>query len=321
MLSVGLAPEGLKEYIDQRSRWALGLVQICRGSSGPLRFGNKVPMLDRIMLMEAFLHWSATYCFRLLGLIVPALYLLFGIQAVYANVTEAVSYFIPYFAAQIAVLAWISRGRVLPVMSDLSQLLCADAVLKSIAVGMLKRKGHKFKVTTKGRSRSVILVQWPLLGGFVFYLVLTVAGILWAFVLDDTRPLAEASGMALFWSWYNILVLVLACLVAIEGSDRRNSERFRVDRRAILAAEGWERSFLISDISVTGMRLVGAAPGSLGFPVHVHFEKSRCRRDGRPHRQRKLRHTICRDAEGACKSDPSRLWRVIQRRHRGRSTD
>jgi cellulose synthase (UDP-forming) len=272
VLSVGLAPEGLKEYIDQRCRWALGFVQICLGPSGPLRFSNKLPLLDRMMLIDTFLHWSATYCFRLLGLIVPALYLLFGIQAVHANVTEAIFYFIPYFAAQVTVVAWISRGRVLPIMLDLSQLLCADAIITSVAVAMFKSRGHKFKVTTKGRSRDTTFVQWHLLRGFVFYLVLTVAGILWAFVLDDTRPLADASGVALFWSWYNLLVLVLACLVTVEGSDRRSSERFQVNRWAVLTTDGQKRIFLISDISVTGMRLVGAAPSSIGSSVHVHFK-------------------------------------------------
>ena len=34
-LSLGLAPEGLKEYITQRGRWCLGFVQICRGPLGP----------------------------------------------------------------------------------------------------------------------------------------------------------------------------------------------------------------------------------------------------------------------------------------------
>jgi len=36
-LSLGLAPEGLREYIGQRSRWCLGFMQICVGRSGPLR--------------------------------------------------------------------------------------------------------------------------------------------------------------------------------------------------------------------------------------------------------------------------------------------
>ena len=34
-LTLGLAPEGLKEYITQRGRWCLGFMQIVRGRSGP----------------------------------------------------------------------------------------------------------------------------------------------------------------------------------------------------------------------------------------------------------------------------------------------
>src|SRR5439155_21272356 len=35
-LSIGLAPEGMKEYVTQRGRWCLGLMQILRSPLGPL---------------------------------------------------------------------------------------------------------------------------------------------------------------------------------------------------------------------------------------------------------------------------------------------
>jgi cellulose synthase (UDP-forming) len=272
ILSIGLAPEGLREYIGQRSRWALGFMQICRGPSGPLRFANGLSLIDRISLIETFLHWSMTFSFRCLALIVPAIYLLLDIQAVYANVGDAISYFVPCFAAQIALATWISRGRLIPIMSDLSQLLCADAIMKSVVIGLFRRHGHQFRVTAKGRSRATRSVQWPLLRGFAPYLIITVAGILWAFVLDDTRPLADASVMALFWSWYNIILLLLACFVAVEASDRRRSERFHVNRIGLLSTPSWTRSFLISDISVSGMRLKGATPAPVGTTVRVQYE-------------------------------------------------
>lgn len=272
ILSLGLAPEGLKEYITQRSRWALGFMQIVRGASGPFRIGNGLSFIDRVGLVETFLHWSMTFTFRALTLIVPAIYLLFDIQAVYANVGDAISYFAPAFAAQIAVATWISRGRLIPIMSDLSQLLCADAIIKSCSIGLFKKQGHKFKVTAKGRSRAVKSIQWPLLRSFFPYLFLTVAGILWSFVLDDTRPLADASGMALLWSWYNIALLLLACFVAVEAADRRGSERFNVNRTGLLATPSGTQWYQIADISVSGMRFKGAAPAALGTPVHVRYD-------------------------------------------------
>ena len=70
-LSFGLAPEGLKEYLTQRSRWCLGFMQICRGPSGPLSRLANICLLDRLFLLESFLHWTAAHAFRLLGIIIP----------------------------------------------------------------------------------------------------------------------------------------------------------------------------------------------------------------------------------------------------------
>ena len=100
-LSLGLAPEGLKEYITQRSRWALGFMQIFRGPLGPLRRGNGLSVIDRVSLIEAFLYWFGSYAFRMLGIIVPILYLLLNVNAVQADVVTTLSYYVPHFVASI----------------------------------------------------------------------------------------------------------------------------------------------------------------------------------------------------------------------------
>lgn len=55
-LSLGLVPEGLAEYTTQRGRWCLGFEQICMGASSPLRLGNNLPLIHRIMLLETFIY-------------------------------------------------------------------------------------------------------------------------------------------------------------------------------------------------------------------------------------------------------------------------
>lgn len=271
VLSLGLAPEGLAEYTGQRSRWALGFVQICRGPSGPLRFGNGLPFVDRIMLCETFLHWSATHLFRLLGAIVPALYLLLGIEAVHANVIDAIWYLAPFLAAQIAISVWLTEGRVLPLMSDLYQMLCSTEVLKAVTSGLLRPKGQKFKVTAKGGDRSKQFIQWPLLRIFGSLLALTLLGIANAFLINQARPLAESSAIALFWSWYNIVVLTLCCYVCSEQRQRRDGERFDVRVPVKLAGGGGLHEYFASDISVSGMHLLGDPPLPLGSQVRVRF--------------------------------------------------
>jgi cellulose synthase (UDP-forming) len=271
VLSLGLAPEGLAEYATQRSRWSLGFVQICRGPSGPLKFGNKLLFVDRIMLLETFLYWSATHMFRILGIIIPALYLLFDIQAVHASIISAIFHIFPFFVVQSAVFPWLTQGRSVPLMSDLYQLLCATEVLKSVTAGVLRPKGQKFKVTAKGGDRSQKFVQWPMLRIFLALLFISLFGIANAFLFDDTRPLAESSALALFWSWWNIIILMLACFVCIEQQQRRRGDRFETGETINVGANGSEHLYQASDISVSGLHLTGAPPAPVGSVVRLRI--------------------------------------------------
>ena len=145
---------------------------------------QRLPLIDRISLIDTFLFWSASHTMRLIAFVVPALFLLFGIQAVSANVKDAVSYVAPFIVAQLGVLLWLTEGRILPIMSDLYGTLCATEVVKAVAAGLLRPQGQKFVVTAKGGDRSQRVVQWPVLRIFLFYLALNVLGIANAFIFE-----------------------------------------------------------------------------------------------------------------------------------------
>jgi cellulose synthase (UDP-forming) len=268
-LSLGLAPEGLKEYITQRSRWALGFAQIVRGPLGPLRVGNGLTLIDRISLIDTFLYWFASYAFRVFGIIVPILYWLLDVRSVQADVVTTLGYFFPSFMAQIIIMGWMSQSRIVPVMSDVSQLLGASAILKAMTIGMFWPKGHKFQVTAKGGDRSKRFVQWPMLIRFALYLVLTIAGVIWAFFIEDGTKLRDSSALCLFWSWYNIVILTIACIVCIEEPRLRAAERVTTNEHAEVRFGDATQSFAVRDLSMSGMLLAGAAPGGLGSQVTI----------------------------------------------------
>jgi cellulose synthase/poly-beta-1,6-N-acetylglucosamine synthase-like glycosyltransferase len=272
VLSLGLAPEGLKEYYGQRSRWCLGAVQICVGPSGPLNFRNGLPFIYRISLVDTFLFWAASHAMRLLAFIVPALFLLFGIQSVSANVTDAISYVGPFIVAQMGILWWLTEGRILPIMSDLYGTLCATEVVKAVASGCFRPNGQKFKVTAKGGDRSRRIIQWPVLRIFSFYLLLNVAGIANTFIFHRTIGITDTSMLALFWSWYNIIVLVLACYVCVEEPQRRYRHRFPIHEHVFVRTERGVRRFLTQDVSVSGARLMGDNPPPAGTIMAVKMD-------------------------------------------------
>ena len=75
--------------------------------------------------------------------------------------------------------------------------------------------------------------------------------------------------MALFWSWYDIVVLVLACFVCIEQPQRRYRHRFPSNDHLRLEAQDRVQVFAARDISVSGIRFSGVAPVSIGEAVRV----------------------------------------------------
>ena len=270
-LTIGLAPEGLKEYITQRGRWCLGFMQIVRGRSGPLSRTSKLAFIDRLSLVDAFMSWTAVYFAKMFGLVVPWLFLLFGVKAVQADLAELLQFFLPFYVWHGLTMAWLSHGRSLAMMTDVSQLVAAPAVLKAVTTGLLKPKGHKFKVTAKGGERGRKFVEWPLLRLYGTALTITLAAIAYAFILHLRGESIAYGGLALAWSLYNALILTVVCFVCIEQPRKRKAERFNRSEPILLRQGGTSHLARLADISITGARLIDPDPPAVGSAIECRI--------------------------------------------------
>jgi cellulose synthase (UDP-forming) len=268
-LSVGLAPEGIREYAVQRTRWCQGLVQICRGRSGPLRFSNRLPFLLRVSLIETFLYWGASFSFRMCCMLVPALFFLFDIRVVQASVSDAVMHFAPMLIAQVAVTVWLGGGRMLPVISDVYQMLVAPEIIKVVTFTLIRPHGHKFNVTAKGIHYSGLNIQWRLLFRFFALAAITIFGLTKILAGESSNLIEEGGALNVLWAWYNLLVLMICCLVCIEQPRRRADERFVTREKAIIRIGDEVQLYDVTDISAGGMRLAGVTSGTVGSPANV----------------------------------------------------
>ena len=266
-LSVGLAPEGINEYATQRTRWCLGLVQICRGQSGPFRLGNGLPLSFRISLIETFLYWGASFLFRMFCLLAPALFFLFDIRMVRADISDAVAHFAPMVITQIAITTWLGGGRMLPIIADVYQLLIAPEIITVVALALIRPRGHKFKVTDKGIHYAGLNIHWRLLFRFLALAAITIAGLARAFALDNADLIDNGGALNLFWAWYNLLVLTICCMVCVEQPRRRLDERFLTKENVLVKIEEQVFVYEVLDISASGMRLAGNIPGTVGSPA------------------------------------------------------
>lgn len=253
----GLAPEGLKEYVTQRARWCLGLMQIARSRLGPLGH-NRLRLRDRWSVADSVLFWTMSFSFRLAAITFPLLYWFFNITVIDASVPDIVSYFGAYFVWILMSLNFVSRGLIIPIVNDVSQLLGAIPITRAAFTGLVRPKGHPFTVTAKGGDRSRIVIQWRMMTPFVILFALSFLGLLIGIVSDRFAYSDAGDGkmVILFWTFYNLLVLAVTIIVCFELPRR---ERHFGDKpeRATVILDGEPHPVWIASLTQDAARVRG----------------------------------------------------------------
>jgi cellulose synthase (UDP-forming) len=248
-LTEGLAPEGLQEYVVQRGRWCLGMMQIVRNVYNPFG-GHKLSFIHRLSVFDSLLYWTTTFPFRLASIIGPLLYWWFGVTIVNASVADVVIYYVPYYIAVMAVLNWLSKGLFIPIVNDVAQLIAAWPVTRACALGLLTPGPHRFSVTAKGGDRTKVIVQWPMMWPFMFFFGLTVGGLLLNlgsdFMVNNAARAGDGMAVVMFWTVYNLLVLLVAIAACIEH-PRPNRPMRQIIEPVTLTVSGEEhRGWLVN---------------------------------------------------------------------------
>ena len=276
-LSEGLAPEGLKEYVTQRTRWCLGLMQIARSSLGPFS-SNNLRLRDRWSVLDSVLFWITTFPFRIAAITFPLLYWFFDIIVVDARLPDVISYFGAYYFWILLSLNYLTRGMVVPILNDVSHLLAAIPISRAAFTGLFKPYGHPFSVTAKGGDRTTVVVQWRLMTPFLIGFVLTLTGLFLGILFDRFATFSAGDGkwVILFWSLYNLVVLAVTCLACIERPRRELHVSDRPER-AVFSSDGrqhelWITSLTMDTVRIRGLKLPVYARGLLdidGIPERI----------------------------------------------------
>lgn len=246
-LSVGLSAEGLIEYINQRSRWCLGTMQVALLKNGPLR-GAGYTLMDRLHYLHGMLHWIGKP-FLLLMLIAPVLYWYFGIAAFYTTPEAFLFYGLPALISFWLYSPWITERKTLPIFTEVTQLVASYAVTRTILSACIRPFGRPFKVTAKGLDRSKVVVHWKLAGFFIALMLCLMAG-----AVSTLLGTPMSGGIVFNLAWTLIaLVLDLAAIAACVDLPRpRQEERFPFTRETRWRQRGHVQSTRFIDISLNG---------------------------------------------------------------------
>lgn len=253
-LSMGLAAESIQGFFVQRERWCRGAIQSLFLPSGPL--GPGLTAIQRLLFFPT--SWLIQYTVRIMLILIPIVYLLTGLIPFYfTSINDLIFFQAPVFLAFFLNMRWLVGGKYMPLVSVAASVFASFRMFPTVVASLIKPFGTPFKVTPKGSS-SVSGRGAEL---FTFYQILVAIGLTVAGLLLNVQAetavilFDEFYPIAVFWSAFNLLVLVLASLLCFEGPRFRREERFEVDEPIALEFDGQTLEGQLVDASVDGCKI------------------------------------------------------------------
>jgi cellulose synthase (UDP-forming) len=259
-LSMGLAPEGLHAYFTQRSRWCLGAIQQIYTRWSFLGRAHLRP-ISRLSSFDGSFYWIFTFPFKILMLTAPMIYWWTETSVIDATASGLIYWLAPSAVGSIIFIGFYGRKFVLPIMTDLSQLLPSFVIVQTVLAGLIRPFGRPFKVTPKGSCSGGVVIHWTYLLPFALAALGTFLGILINTSAYSDLNVEPGFAVNVFWSIYDIAILLLAVAVCIELPQRREDARFSAQDQAVIRRYGQADSVCkIVNISLGGAKIAGPPP-------------------------------------------------------------
>ena len=271
----GLQPETFSGFIVQRVRWGQGMWQIFL-LKNPWR-QPRLKLVQRLLYTNFAFYWGFAFA-RVVMLLAPPAYLVFGINLCDTTAEQLVAYAGPALVASLVSTQYF-YGRVRwPFMSQLYEIVQSVFVLQGLAQVVRRPSAPSFKVTPKGEvldRNFVSTLAWP----FYVLLGLTVLGVAMGFMRWDEQPWNRgAIAFVMFWAVLDLLLLLGALGITFERRQLRSEPRAVHAEPVRVRTEDdtleWEGTS--RDASASGMGLVlrpradGRWPGP-GDTLRVEF--------------------------------------------------
>ncbi|MFT4413999.1 glycosyltransferase family 2 protein [Fredinandcohnia humi] len=251
VLAQGLAAETLQDYLSQRIRWARGTIQTMR-KWNPLTLPG-LNGVQRLVYSSYFLYWFFGV-FRMVFLLAPILYLLFGIPALVATLEGMLLFWVPQYILSVIVEKLLLENRLKRTWSSIYEVSVAPFLAWAVLVEVLTKKGIPFKVTTKGVTTTKAKINISYLIPHLIFIGIGLLAIIVG-IINLQEEKSEGILINLFWAIYNVIISIPVILLAREKPKVRKAERFKKK----LIVDILDNNQIISgstiDISESGCRL------------------------------------------------------------------
>jgi cellulose synthase (UDP-forming) len=252
----GLQPETFASFVQQRGRWATGMIQMLMLKRPLYRRG--LSLAQRLCYVNSMSFWLFPVM-RLVYLLAPLTYLFFGLEIFVATWQGAVAYVLSYLAVSFLTQNALYARHRWPLISEVYEIAQAPYLARAIVATVLRPRVATFKVTAKNETLDEAFlspIYRPLAGLFLLTAAGVVAlGVRWAMLPGDRSVLAVVGA----WAVVNFLMVGLSLRAVCETRQRREAPRVPLHTPAVISAGDGDGACAapatILDASTSGARI------------------------------------------------------------------
>jgi len=254
-LIAGLAPETMGGFTIQRIRWAQGMAQIFL-LKNPL-FIPGLKLWQRFCYFNSCFFWFFGYA-RLVFVIAPLLFLIFGMQIYRANLPEFIAFAVPHVIAALLVSDFLYGKVRWLLVSELYELVQCVYTLPALIKVFLKPRAPAFNVTPKGETLDREFSS-PLGRPFYLLTALTLIGMgfgVWRYFNFPEQQ--HVVWITMGWAAFNLMLLLATIGVLFERQQRRAFPRMPAN---------WDGELKLASGEVVPVRIADIAVGGAGLTM------------------------------------------------------
>lgn len=252
----GLQPETFVSFIEQRGRWATGMMQLLI-LKNPLKYRG-LSLTQKLCYLNSMTFWLFPLV-RMTFILAPLMYLFFGLQIFVATIGEVAVYMTSYMAVNFLIQNALYGKVRWPLVSEIYETAQAPYLAAAIFKTFWNPRGAKFNVTAKDEVLEEDFVS-PIYKPLIFIFALTLLGVVaaavrWVMFPGDHNIIMVVGG----WAVYNFLLVGASMRAVAERQQRRAVPRVPVNVPATVALGLDHPVFLpatVVDASTSGCRLV-----------------------------------------------------------------
>lgn len=256
VLATGLSVESFKNLVKQRERWCRGNIQVLK-KWNPLTIRG-LNTLQRILYFDGLIYWFFGIQ-KMIFIICPLLYLVFGFTILNTNLIDLLLLWIPSFTASVLSFRALGSKNRNFIWSHIYEVALAPYLSAISLVELISSESIPFRVTPKKMNSEKVNFSWGVALPHIILLSFTIAG--WCDVFfrlhNGIESYAACASIIinLVWSLYNAIAFTMTILACFERPRFRKNERISTDANVLLFNSKYSSSIngKLIDISEGGM--------------------------------------------------------------------